>query len=56
MLDIIRGSVEFEYPLATQFMAGCIQAKKPLVSSYEELKNSIIKQFDDIVGKYGELD
>lgn len=56
MLDIIRGSVEFEYPLATQFMAGCIQAKKPLVSSYEELKNSIIKQFDDIVGKYRELD
>lgn len=56
MLDIIRSSVVFEYPLATQFMAGCIQNNKPLVSSYESLQNKMSSDFSKIVEAYGELD
>jgi len=56
MLDIIRSSVAFEYPLATQFMAECIQNGSPLVSSYESRKNSMKNTYEKILNAYQELE
>ncbi|MGM9624958.1 MAG: hypothetical protein ACI3XM_04535 [Eubacteriales bacterium] len=56
MLDIIRSSVVFEYPLATQFMANCIQAQKPIISAYESQKKVMISEFYKIVEAYEDLD
>lgn len=56
MLDIILASVSFEYPMITQFMAQCIQNKKPVVSGFEAQQKSLSANFDKIVEGWLSLD
>ncbi len=56
MLDIIRSSVSFEYPMITQFMPQCIQNKKPLASSFAAQAKTSSATFASIVEGWLALD
>jgi len=56
MLDIIRDSVTFEYPMITQFMASCIQKQTAMVSGFESQAASLAANFDKLVQGWQELD